>query len=87
MRQLSRQKLAARATVALPKAHNPQEFSPDDQSLSVALTTDQAMQKQQPEHEDEQLQLENLKQQIESELSSLAIATVKIELAEKRLLL
>jgi hypothetical protein len=45
------------------------------------------MQKQQPEHEDEHLQLENLKQKLESEISSLAIATVKIELAQKRLLL
>lgn len=69
------------------EAHNPQEFSPGIQSSPVALTTDQAIQKQQLEHEDEQLQLENLKQKLESELSSLAIATVKIELAQKRLLL
>ncbi len=69
------------------EAHNPQEFSPDIQLSPVALTAEATMQKQQPEHEDEQLQLENLKQQIESELSSLAIATVKIELAQKRLLL
>lgn len=69
------------------EAHNPQEFSPDVQSSPVTLMIDQAMRKQQPEHKDEQLQLENLKQKLESELSSLAIATVKIELAQKRLLL
>lgn len=69
------------------QADNPQEFNPGIQSSPVALTTDQTMQKQQPEYEDEHLQLENLKQKLESELSSLAIATVKIELAQKRLLL
>ena len=45
------------------------------------------MPKQQPEYEDEQLQLENLKQKLESSLSSLVIATVKLELAQKRLIL
>lgn len=69
------------------EADNAQEFSPDVQSSPVTLMTDQAMRKQQPEHKDEQLQLENLKQKLESELSSLAIATVKIELAQKRLIL
>lgn len=69
------------------KAYNPQEFSPDPQSSSVALTAEATMPKQQPEYKNEQLQLENLKQKVESELSSLVIATEQLELAQKRLIL
>ena len=69
------------------KAYNSQEFSPDTQSSSVALTAEATMPKQQPEYKDEQLQLENLKQKVESELSSLVIATEQLELAQKRLIL
>jgi hypothetical protein len=69
------------------KVHNPQEFSPHIQSSSVALTAEVTMPKQQPEYKDEDLQLENLKQKLKSELSSLVIATEQLELAQKRLIL
>jgi hypothetical protein len=45
------------------------------------------MRKQQLEHKYEDLQLENLKQKLKTELSSLVIATEKLELAQKRLIL
>jgi hypothetical protein len=69
------------------EAHNLQEFSPHIQSSSVALTAEATMPKQQMESENDQLQLENLKRKLESELSSLVIATEQLELAQKRLIL